>query len=112
MPAPGVSLAPASLTFSAQIIGTRSTAQTVALTNAGSGTLTLSAIATSANFGQNNNCGGSVAPRGSCTITVTFSPTATGTLVGALTITGSSHEVAGSTYTVTLSGTGIEPVVR
>jgi hypothetical protein len=93
-------------------VGTRSSTQTVTLANMGSSTLTLSAIATSANFGQTNNCGGSVAPKGSCTINVTFSPTATGALAGTLTITGKSNGVAGSTQTVTLSGTGANLVVR
>ena len=112
VPAPGVSLAPSALSFSAQLVGTRSSTQTVTLANMGSSTLTLSAIATSANFGQTNNCGGSVAPKGSCTINVTFSPTATGALAGTLTITGKSNGVAGSTQTVTLSGTGANLVVR
>ena len=112
LPAPAVSLAPSSLTFSAQIVATRSSAQTVTLTNTGNGTLTLTAIATSANFGQTNNCGDSVAARGSCTIHVTFSPTATGSLAGTLTITDNSKGVAGSKRTVTLSGTGTNSFVR
>jgi hypothetical protein len=111
-PVPAVSLAPSSLTFSAQIVGTRSSAQTVTLANTGNGTLTLTAIATSADFGQTNNCGGSVAARGSCMIHVTFSPTATGSLAGTLTITDNSKGVAGSKRTVTLSGTGTNSFVR
>jgi hypothetical protein len=109
---PAVSLAPSSLTFSAQIVGTRSSAQTVTLANTGNSTLTLAGISTSANFGRTNNCGGSVAANGSCTINVTFSPTLTGSLVGALTITDNNNGVAGRTQTVTLSGTGVEPVVH
>ncbi len=112
MPAPATGLAPSSLTFSAQIVGTRSSAQTVTLANTGNSTLTLTGIATSANFGQTNNCGGSVAARGSCTINVTFSPTATGSLAGTLTITDNSKGVAGSKRTVTLSGTGTNSFVR
>ena len=107
-----VSSAPVLLTLSPQIVGTSSSAQTATLSNTGSGTLTLTAIATSANFGQTNNCGGSVAPSGSCTINVTFLPTAAGALAGTLTITNKSNGVAGSTQTLTLSGTGVEPVVR
>jgi hypothetical protein len=103
-------LAPASLTFSAQIVGARSSAQTVTLSNAGNSALPLTVIATSANFGQTNNCGGSVAARGSCTLNVTFSPTATGPLAGTLDITDNNHGVAGSTQTVTLSGTGTNPL--
>jgi hypothetical protein len=105
-------LAPSSLTFSAQIVGTRSSAQTVTLANTGNSTLTLTGISTSANFGQTNDCGGSVAAKGSCTIDVTFSPTPTGSLVGALTITDNNNGVAGRTQTVTLSGTGTNSVVR
>jgi hypothetical protein len=112
MPAPAAGLAPSSLTFSAQIVGTRSSAQTVTLANTGNSTLTLTGIATSANFGQTNNCGDSVAARGSCTIHVTFSPTATGSLAGTLTITDNSKGVAGSKRTVTLSGTGTNSFVR
>jgi hypothetical protein len=112
VPAPAVSLAPSSLAFSAQIVGTRSSARTVTLSNTGSATLTLTAIATSANFGQTNNCGGSVAPKGSCTINVTFSPAAAGSLAGTLTLTENSNGVAGSTQTVTLSGTGTNLVVH
>jgi hypothetical protein len=69
-------------------------------------------IAPSANFGQTNNCGGSVPARGSCPINVTFSPTAAGSLAGALTITDNTKGVAGSTQTVTLSGTGTNLVVH
>ncbi|MGA3327934.1 MAG: choice-of-anchor D domain-containing protein [Terriglobia bacterium] len=112
VPAPAVRLASSSLTFLAQSVGTSSSTQTVKLTNTGNGTLTLSGIATSDNFGQTNNCGGSIAARASCTINVTFSPTATGSLAGTLTFTYNSNGVAGSKQTVTLRGTGTNPVVR
>ena len=87
-------------------MGTTSASQPVTLSNTGNAALTISSIATSANFGQTNNCGGSVAASGSCTINVTFSPTATGPLTGTLTITDNSNGVAGSTQSVALSGTG------
>jgi hypothetical protein len=110
--AAAVSLAPASLTFSAQVVGARSSAQTVTLANTGNETLTLAGISTSANFSQTNNCGASIPGGGFCTISITFSPTAAGSLAGILTISDNSHGVAGSKQTVTLSGTGIDPVVR
>jgi hypothetical protein len=69
-------------------------------------------VATSANFGQTNNCGGGVAARGSCTINVTFLPAAAGSLAGALTVTDNSNGVAGSRQTVTLRGTGTNSVAR
>jgi len=104
--APVARVSPSSLTFINQNLGTTSTSQPVTLSNTGSGALTIASIATSANFGQTNNCGSSVAASGSCTINVTFSPNATGPLTGTLTITDNSNGVAGNTQSVALSGTG------
>ena len=39
--------------------------------------LTITSIAVSGDFAETNNCGSSVAAGGSCTINVTFTPTAT-----------------------------------
>jgi hypothetical protein len=103
-PVAGVS--PSSLTFSNQNLGTTSGSQSVTLSNSGNEALTITSIATSANFGQINNCTGSVAGDGSCTIYVTFTPGAIGPLNGTLTITDNSNGVANSTQSVALSGTG------
>ncbi len=99
----GVTLTPGSLTFASQTIGTTSAAQPVTLTNMGTTALTITSITASANFGQTNNCGSSVAAGAACTINVTFTPTATGTVTGTLSI---SDNVAGSPQTVSLTGTG------
>jgi len=104
--APVAGVSPGSLTFGNQNLGTTSGSQPVTLSNTGNAALTITGMATSANFGQTNNCAGSVAASGSCTINVTFTPTATGTLTGTLTITDNSNGVTGSTQSVTLSGTG------
>ena len=105
--APAVAAAsPASLTFSREGLGTMSAAQWVTLSNTGEATLTITSIAISDNFSQTNNCGGSVAGDGSCSIDVTFSPTSTGAFKGTLTITDNSNGAAGSTQSVALSGTG------
>ena len=103
---PAASVSPPSLTFGSQRPGTKSPSQPVTLSNTGIAALTITSIATSANFGETNNCGGSVAASGSCTINVTFAPTATGPLFGTLTITDNSNGVAGSTQTIRLTGTG------
>ncbi len=108
-PVAGVS--PPSLTFGNQNLGTTSSSQPFTLSNTGSGALTITSIATSANFGQTNNCGSSVAASSSCTINVTFSPTTTGTLTGTLTITDDSNGAVDSTQTANLSGTGWAPMV-
>lgn len=103
-----VELVPASLTFASQTVGTTSAAQTVTLTNTlPSATLTFTSptVITGANagdFAQTNTCGSSVAPAASCTISVTFKPTAAGTRTAAISITDGG---GGSPQTVTLMGT-------
>jgi hypothetical protein len=100
-------ISPGSLTFTGQIVGTTSAPQPVAFSNTGSAAISISGISGSPNFGETNNCGSSVAVSGSCTINVTFTPTATGTTAGTLSFTDNA---SGSPQTVTLSGTGIAPV--
>ena len=88
--APGVSLSSASVTFGNQSTGTTSAAQNVTLTNSGSQTLTISTIAVtgtnSTDFAQTNNCPANLAPGAGCTISITFTPTTTGTRLAAITI--------------------------
>jgi hypothetical protein len=103
---PSVSLSPASLTFGSENVGTTSAAQAVMLSNTGNATLNITSIVTSAAYGQTNNCGSSVATSASCTINVTFTPTAPGVRSGTLTITDNAP---GSPHTVALTGTGAGP---
>ena len=100
---PAVSLSPSTLTFASQTVGTTSAAQTVTLTNLGSVTLAITSITASANFGQTNNCGTSLTSGAACTINVTFTPAATGTTTGTISVV---DNVAGSPQTVSLTGTG------
>ena len=107
--APVVSLSPASLTFAAQAVGTRSVAQSVTLSNTGSATLSITSISASGDFSQTNTCGASLLASASCTLSVTFKPTATGTRTGVVTITDNANP---ATQTVGLTGTGVDaPVV-
>ncbi len=73
------------------------------LTNTGPLILTISSIAASGDFLQENNCHTSVAAGASCSIDVSFEPTVKGTRTGTLTITGNA---ANSPQTVALTGTG------
>lgn len=74
------------------------------MTNTGSSSLSVTSIAASGDFAQTNTCGSTVAAGASCTISVTFTPTAAGVRDGAITIT---DDAAGSPQTVSLTGTGI-----
>ncbi|HEY6770342.1 MAG TPA: choice-of-anchor D domain-containing protein [Candidatus Sulfotelmatobacter sp.] len=103
----GVSVAPTSLTFPSQAVGTTSAKQNVILTNSQSTALTINSIfgggANPSDFGQSNNCGTSVPAGASCTIGIDFAPTATGTRTATLTV---SDSATNSPQVVTLTGTG------
>lgn len=107
---PKVSLSTTALNFGNQTVGIPSAAQAVTLKNVGNITLTINAInITGTNvgdFSQTNNCGTSVAAGGSCRISVTFTPTTTGTRSADVTITDNGPK---SVQTISLSGTGVVP---
>lgn len=105
---PPVTLTPTSLGFGNQAVDTTSTAKTVTLTNNLTTPLTISSVAASGDFAQTNTCGSSVPAKGKCTISVTFMPTTTGTLLGTLTVNDSASN---SPQTVSLTGTGVAQVV-
>jgi len=109
---PAVSLSPSTLTFAKQTTGTTSAGQGVTLKDTGNASLKISSIALSGanpgDFAQTNNCGSSVAPGASCTISVTFTPTAAGSRSASLEI---SDNASASPQTVSLSGTGFAPVI-
>jgi hypothetical protein len=107
---PPVSLAPSSLAFGNQLVGSTSAAQTIKVSNNGS-TATTIGIAVGGEFAQANTCPVSpatLAPATSCTISVTFKPTAAGPLSGSVTVTDA---LPGSPQIVALSGTGVAPIV-
>ena len=103
---PSAQLAPASVDFGSQVVGTTSVSQPITLTNLGSTTLTISAITTSGDFSKTDNCGSALAGNASCTINVAFTPTASGTRNGSLTVTDSAGN---SPQTASLTGTGSGP---
>jgi hypothetical protein len=92
------------LTFSSLPVLTMSAPQTVTLTNSGNAALAISGIAASGDFAQTNTCGSSIGAGSSCTINVTFTPTAVGQRSSSLTITDNA---ANSPHTVSLTGTGL-----
>ncbi|GAA3451920.1 choice-of-anchor D domain-containing protein [Dactylosporangium matsuzakiense] len=103
-PGPIVNANPGSLTFGGTVVGTSAATQTVTLNNSGTTAATVSAIAASGDFSQTNTCGSSIAVGASCTVTVRFTPTASGSRTGTLTVTSSANN---SPATVSLSGSGI-----
>jgi Abnormal spindle-like microcephaly-assoc'd, ASPM-SPD-2-Hydin/Chitobiase/beta-hexosaminidase C-terminal domain len=102
-------LSPANLDFGSVKRPATSAAQRVTLTNTGTAALTIARIAIAgANPGDfaiaATTCGATLAPAASCTVDVTFTPTARHTRSGTLTITDNA---AGSPQSVALTGIGL-----
>ena len=102
-PGPVLNAAPAGLSFARTLVGSTAAAQTVTVTNSGTTSATVSNVAVTGDFSQTNNCT-SIAAGGSCAVTVTFKPTASGTRTGTLIVTSNANN---SPTAVTLSGSGI-----
>jgi len=99
-----VGIAPSTLAFGNQAVNTTSAAQTITLTNTGTAILTVPSVVVSSTFAETNTCTANpVAPGGTCTISVTFTPTTATTFDGIVSITDTATN---SPQMVTLSGTG------
>ncbi|HET9551543.1 MAG TPA: choice-of-anchor D domain-containing protein, partial [Anaeromyxobacteraceae bacterium] len=109
--APKAVVAPASLAFGNQLVGSASAAQTVTLTNAGSGDLAIASIAlggaSAADFATTSTCGATLAPGAACTVDVTFAPAGTGAKAATLGFT--TNDPYNPTASVALAGTGVAP---
>jgi hypothetical protein len=97
-------LAPTSLTFAVQQVGTTSATQTVTLTNTGDQPLTQINVLATGDFTIVNDCGALLQGHGSCAITAAFAPTRIGAETGTLTVADELRD-----QTVALSGTGQAP---
>src|SRR5436190_5799950 len=107
--APAVTFAPTSLTFAAQAIGTSSAAQSIKITNTGSAPLFVSSAATRGanplDFTQvDDGCSGLTLAAGTnCSVSITFSPTASGARSATFILTDNA---ANSPQSVPITGTG------
>src|SRR3989442_6298176 len=99
-----ISFSPPTLTFS-QDVGTTSAAQTITITNFGGSPLNGLAFSTSDGFSETNDCPAALLAASNCTVSVTFTPEAAGSVTGALNVSDDSGNL-GSTQVVPLNGTG------
>jgi len=101
---PVVLLAPSSVDFGEEQVGDPSDPVPVALINSQSVSLSITGIKTTGNgYSQTNNCGTSLKPHSSCTVSVVFTPGGRGIRTGTLTVTDNGP---GSPQTTSLTGTG------
>ncbi|HMC68423.1 MAG TPA: choice-of-anchor D domain-containing protein, partial [Mycobacteriales bacterium] len=107
---PGAALTPSSVAYADQIVGTTSAPQDLTLTNNGGAPLTITSITLSGDFQRvsvgTGDCGAALAPGSSCTIRVTFTPSAVGSRSGTVTV---NDNAANSPQTASLSGNGVPP---
>jgi hypothetical protein len=102
--APAATVTPASLTFGSQVVNSTSPADTVTLSNTGNASLSLASVSVTGNFAQTNNCGTSLSAGASCTVSVTFTPTAVGSPSGTLSFADNAPR---SPQVVQLYGTAV-----
>src|ERR1039457_2349631 len=108
-------LTPATQSFGNEAVNQTSAAKTATLKNNQTVALTISSIAVSGGTAPEDYATGGTCPispatlgaKKSCSITVTFTPSATGNRTGTLTVT---DDASTSPQTVSLSGTGVDPV--
>ncbi len=105
---PAALLSANTMQFGNQPTGEASSAQSVTLSYNGAAALTISGLtisgSASGDFQQTNNCGSSLRPGATCTISVTFSPQDAGIRNATLQVADSASN---SPQTISLSGTGI-----
>ncbi len=105
LPPGTITLTPLSIDFGAQFTGTTSAAQSVTVSNTGDGPVTVGTPSTTGDYAVAGSCPNSLPAGGSCTLSVTFTPSAIGNRPGRLTVPWGS----GSSTTTTLDGMGTTP---
>jgi len=107
--APVVSLSAPGLSFGSQLLSATSAAQAETVTNTGTANLIISTVTmggtNASDFAKSGDTcsGATVTPNGTCTVSVTFTPSATGSRTATLAI---NDNAANSPQTVSLTGTG------
>lgn len=103
---PGISRSVTSITFNTQTVGMTSAARPVTITNTSTVSVSITAAAATPTpeFAATGNCVGNLAAGASCTMNVTFTPSAAGSRTGNLTFTSNAP---GSPHVVTLAGPGV-----
>lgn len=103
------SFSPSALSFPSTTIN-QSASQTVTVTNKGNANLSISAITFGGTnpkmFTYTSTCSGAIAPKGTCTLQVTFKPTTSGSHSAVLNVTDNAPS---SPDSVSVAGTGVTP---
>ena len=101
-----LTFSPTTLTFGNINLGRKSAAKNVTVTNNGSSPITFLGITSNGDYAETNTCGSSLAVGGTCTLTVTFTPSGSGKRNGRVTFNDTDPS---NLQTLTLSGVGVVP---
>jgi hypothetical protein len=97
-------IAPTSLTFANQAVGTSSQAQSLTISSTGTVNIDFSSVVltNTTDFSMINSCNSSLNPTNSCTIGITFTPSKLGSITGSVVVT--TNEA--TSHTIPISGNG------
>lgn len=102
-----VAQSPNGLTFGPQTVGTTSGPLAVTVTNTGSASILVGALAVggtnASNFAASTTCAGSLAPAASCVVSVTFTPDAVGPFSATVTL---ASDASNAPTVIAVGGTG------
>jgi Abnormal spindle-like microcephaly-assoc'd, ASPM-SPD-2-Hydin len=111
--AAAIVLTPLTLSFAATIVNQTAASQNITVSNTGGTLATLTAPVLSGNTGDfavfANTCGTTLAPDTGCTLSITFTPTASGARSATLSVTDNSGTNSAATQIASLSGIGNAP---
>ena len=106
--AQGTTVSRSSIDFGNQLVGTTSPATALTVTNTGTTSITVTSVTAPSPFSAGTACNSKkLAPNATCSFNVTFKPMAPGFATGTLTV---AFAAPIASQTVSLSGTGIEPI--
>ncbi len=108
-----VGLSPLALSFAPTIVNQTTASQSITVSNTGGTVATLSSPTLSGNASDftifADTCGATLAPGTGCTLSITFTPTASGARAATLSITDNAGTSSAATQTASLSGIGEAP---
>jgi hypothetical protein len=111
--AAAIVLTPLTLSFAATIVNQTAGSQDITVSNMGGTLATLSAPLLSGNTGDfavfADTCGATLAADTGCTLSITFTPTASGARSATLSVTDNAGTASAATQTASLSGIGNAP---
>jgi hypothetical protein len=105
----GLQLAATTLDFGPHDLGTTTDWCAVTVTNKGNEPINSLRFKPVSGYGISSGCGETLAPRATCTISVNFSPPATGPIEGSLSASYRKGEATAPDSSVSLKGTGFVP---